>query len=76
MAHLKSKHSKSSRGEQPAQASKPESETKTDPKTDTDGKLKPWEAEAIMSADLPSGDPELSPPAVSGDQSPDRKKAA
>ncbi|MFL5812331.1 MAG: hypothetical protein ACJ763_02040 [Bdellovibrionia bacterium] len=71
MAHLKHKHLKHSKrpaAEQPTQVPKPE--------TETDGKLKPWEAEAIMSADLPSGDPELSPPAASGDQSPDRKKAA
>jgi hypothetical protein len=29
------------------------------------------EAEAIMSADLPSGDPELTPPAPAADVSPD-----
>lgn len=38
---------------------------------ETDGKLSPAEAEAIMSSDLPSGDPELSAPAELGDQSPD-----
>lgn len=35
------------------------------------GKLSPSEAEAIMSADLPSGDPGLTPPAEAADQSPD-----
>lgn len=49
--------------------------------TEADGKLAPWEAEAIMSSDLPSGDPELTPPAPAADQSPDfhredKKKAA
>lgn len=38
---------------------------------ETDGKLSPAEAEAMMSSDLPSGDPELSAPAEEADQSPD-----
>jgi hypothetical protein len=39
--------------------------------TEPNGKLSAAEAEAIMSADLPSGDPELTPPAPAADVSPD-----
>lgn len=44
---------------------------KNDSEVDTGGKLSPAEAEAMMSADLPSGDPELSPPAEAADKSAD-----
>jgi hypothetical protein len=50
---------------------KVKTDQKTDQKSETGGKLSPAEAEAMMSSDLPSGDPELSPPAEAADKSPD-----
>jgi hypothetical protein len=54
-----------------APSSTPIPKIRRDLETESDGKLTPAEAEAVMSGDLPSGDPELSPPAASGDASPD-----